>query len=345
MRLFEAIIEANHRAAGGDAKAGLRPDDFADSLPVVALTCIDARLNPLLPEALGIPEEHFIWLRNAGNIVTGSMSSTMRSLALACAVKGGKEIAILGHTDCKVRRVSTLELTDAFRKIGIDRARLPDNLNEFFGLFASESQNILRGVEFTRQSPLIGPKIPVHGLLLDIQTGRLEWVVNGYQSLATAASAPAAHQPSASGPKLAELPDFHIGGLDFPEVKIGELSTPVASILSNDQPAVTVPSETAPKATVEKSHSTTPKFDPVSLFKIMGEDRKIYGPVSGEELEKWLAEDRVTLQNLAQKVGYKEWKNLAAFALGYHEPPKIPLPPTLKGSLHLRPPWSRKPGK
>jgi hypothetical protein len=29
MRLFEAIIEANHRAVAGDAGAGLRPAEFA----------------------------------------------------------------------------------------------------------------------------------------------------------------------------------------------------------------------------------------------------------------------------------------------------------------------------
>ena len=52
MRLFEAILEANHRAGAGDEKAGLHPAEFADALPVAALTCIDARLNPLIPEVL-----------------------------------------------------------------------------------------------------------------------------------------------------------------------------------------------------------------------------------------------------------------------------------------------------
>ena len=89
MRLFEAIRGANHRAVAGDEKAGLHPAEFADALPVAALTCIDARLNPLIPEVLGVPEEQFIWLRNAGNINTSSLSTTMRPLALACAVKGG----------------------------------------------------------------------------------------------------------------------------------------------------------------------------------------------------------------------------------------------------------------
>ena len=112
MRLFEAIIDANHRAVAGDQHAGLHPAEFESELPIVALTCIDVRLNPLLPEVLGVPKEQFIWLRNAGNIITGPLSSTMRSLALACAVKGGKEIAIIGHTDCQVGKTTTMELID-----------------------------------------------------------------------------------------------------------------------------------------------------------------------------------------------------------------------------------------
>jgi carbonic anhydrase len=55
MRLFEAIIDANHRAVAGDQSAGLHPAEFESELPVVALTCIDVRLNPLLPEVLGFP--------------------------------------------------------------------------------------------------------------------------------------------------------------------------------------------------------------------------------------------------------------------------------------------------
>src|SRR6185503_5804753 len=155
MRLFEAIVDANQRAARGE-KAGLRPNDFSDSLPLVALTCIDPRLNPLMPEVLGIPEEQFIWLRNAGNIIFDTMSSMMRTLALACAVKGGREIAIIGHTDCKVGKMSMVELTDRFKALGLDRSKLPENLNEFFGLFASERQNVIHGAEFVRKSPLIG---------------------------------------------------------------------------------------------------------------------------------------------------------------------------------------------
>jgi carbonic anhydrase len=234
MRLFEAIIDANHRAVAGDQGAGLHPTEFESELPIVALTCIDVRLNPLLPEVLGVPKEQFIWLRNAGNIITGPMSSTMRSLALACAVKGGKEIAIIGHTDCQVGKTTTAELIDRFHALGVARHLLPANVNEFFGMFASERSNVMKAVETVRHSPLIGPKIPVHGLLVDIETGKVEWLVNGYQTLdrmgarLSEVAASAGHTLDA----MKSLTDFEIGGIKFPETKIGETVTQAEDWLS-----------------------------------------------------------------------------------------------------------------
>lgn len=225
MRLFEAIIEANNRAVAGDKSAGLHPSEFLSELPIVALTCIDPRLNPLFPEVLGVAKEQFIWLRNAGNIITSPLSSTMRSLALACAVKGGREIAIIGHTECLVCKTGSMNLTEAFKALGVNRNSLPENLTEFFGLFASERANVIKGVEFARLSPLIGPKIPVHGLMVDIATGKLEWVVNGYQTL----DIPRTPVPGA-GELISEATDafknmaeFKLGEMKFPETQIGQI--------------------------------------------------------------------------------------------------------------------------
>lgn len=226
MRLFEAIVDANHRAAAGDTSAGLRPAEFESELPLIALTCIDVRLNALLPQALGVPPEQFIWLRNAGNIITGPLSSTMRSLALACAVKGGKEIAVIGHTDCLVSKTSTMQLLDRLHALGVERHLLPDNINEFFGVFASDRQNVIKAAGIVRSSPLIGPKVPVHGLLIDIETGRLEWLVNGYQTLGSA-PAPWQEAKQAAGQTLDALKSlaaFELGEMKLPETKIGEIA-------------------------------------------------------------------------------------------------------------------------
>src|ERR1039457_948756 len=223
MRLFEAIVDANHRAIAGDASAGLHPEDFAEELPVIALTCIDPRLNAIFPNALALPAEQFIWLRNAGNIIFDPMSSMTRTLALACAVKGGREIAIIGHTDCQIAKTTTMQLLDRLKSLGIERHLLPDNLNEFFGMFGNERQNVIKACDIIRHSPLIGPNIPVHGLLVDTETGKLDWIVNGYQTLETAASHPVA-PANQIGQTTDKLGHFNIGEMKFPESKIGELA-------------------------------------------------------------------------------------------------------------------------
>src|ERR1051326_648667 len=262
MRLMEAIIDANHRALAGDTNAGLHPADFAEELPLVSLTCIDVRLNALLPQVLGVPPEQFIWLRNAGNIITGPQSSTMRSLSLACAVKGGKEIAIIGHTDCQVGKTTTMQLLERLRAIGVERHMLPDNLNEFFGMFGSDRQNVIKAADIARQSPLIGPKIAIHGLLVDIESGKLDWLVNGYQAAETMSSRWNEFVKSAgqSVDKLKSLTDFNIGEMKFPETKIGETVTNAEDWLSQKVRNLEMkPAEIAQEAK-EKSPPVPPKI-------------------------------------------------------------------------------------
>ena len=250
MRLFEAIIDANHRAIAGDPNAGVHVAEFESELPVIALTCVDPRLNALFPNVLGLPGEQFIWLRNAGNMIFDAMSSMTRTLSLACVVKGGKEIAIIGHTDCQVCKMTTMQLLERFKNIGIDRHSLPENLNEFFGLFTSEQQNVIKACDIIRHSPLIGPNIPVHGLLVDTETGKLEWIVNGYQNWETMGSRwtegvkSAGHTVDA----LKSLGDFQIGEMKFPETKIGETVTKAEDWLAKkvEQLGVKIPGATPP---------------------------------------------------------------------------------------------------
>ena len=249
MRLFEAILDANHRAVAGDPNAGLHPDDFAGELPVIALTCIDPRLNALFPNVLGIPADRFIWLRNAGNIITGPLTSTMRSLALACAVKEGREIAIIGHTDCHVRQTTALQLLEKLKRLGVDRSQLPENLNEFFGMFASERQNVIQSCGFARQSPLIGPKIPVHGLLVDIQTGKLDWIVNGYENWTARPGLAGMASNASAGAAIGALGNtatFDLGEMKFPDLKIGGAAGQPA--LGEMQPMAAIPPPAAPRA-------------------------------------------------------------------------------------------------
>jgi carbonic anhydrase len=247
MRLLEAILDAQNRVGIGEGEVRVPAEAHAEALPLVVLSCVDPRLNTQLPRALGLEPEQFIWLRNAGNVVTGPLSSTMRSLALACLVKGGREIAVIGHTGCRVAQTSIMELTDAMKKLGIERARLPENLVEYFGLFASERQNVIKAVEFIRSSPLISPRMPVHGLLLNLNNGRFEWVVNGYQALeqTTTEFRSAIRPPERVGASPDELAGFKTVGLMLPETKIGDHATQLAGI-NVSQPAAAAAAAAAP---------------------------------------------------------------------------------------------------
>jgi len=340
MRLLEAIIEANQRAVAASAKANLNASDFAGSLPLVALTCIDPRLNRLIPEMLGVPEEQFIWLRNAGNIITGPLSSTMRSLALACAVKGGKEIALIGHTDCLVCKTTIMKLTDGFRALGVERAKLPENLNEYFGLFASERQNVIRGAQIVRQSPLIGSNVPVHGLVVDIQSGKLEWLVRGYDTLGAASQSFAeavkqtavetARQTAAEALNLAaaKLPEFNLGEMKFPEFKIGETTIDPNRWVSQVQAVASATPGPQEAEGVQKPVTDLERnFDKTRKYRVIGADQKLYGPIEGFKILEWLADGRIDWQTPSQLEGSGEWKPLSAWVKSPKSPTVPPPPP------------------
>jgi len=323
-KLFEAIVEANHRAIAGDNTAGLHPSEYLDELPLVALTCVDPRLNALLPQALGVAPEQFIWLRNAGNIITGPVSSTMRSLALACAVKGGKEIVVIGHSDCQVSKTTALQLLDRFRALGIERHLLPDNLNEFFGLCSGEHQNVIKAVDFIHNSPLIGPKVPAHGLLIDIETGKLEWLVNGYETLGTGAVRNNQITQPGGGivDALKPLAGFNIGEMKFPEGKIGEIASTVA------QEFVKRIHEAAQPQIAQKPESPSTPHVPAG-FKL--ENIEIPASKIGESVAT-VGEE--IYQRLARKHGLPVPHENAAKP--GEAPPKIPVPPPIRPKVVLR---------
>jgi uncharacterized protein DUF4339 len=49
------------------------------------------------------------------------------------------------------------------------------------------------------------------------------------------------------------------------------------------------------------------------MFKIIGGDQKEYGPVSAEDVRRWIAEHRLSAQSLVQAEGTLEWKPIATF--------------------------------
>jgi hypothetical protein len=92
-------------------------------------------------------------------------------------------------------------------------------LDEFLRRLVDERGNVSLAARLVRQSPLIDREVPVHGLMVDLETGRLEWVVNGYETAHPTAPLPLFPQPSTGAPPPAPTvpPDFKIGG-DLPPI-------------------------------------------------------------------------------------------------------------------------------
>ena len=67
------------------------------------------------------------------------------------------------------------------------------------------------------------------------------------------------------------------------------------------------------------------------MYKIIGTDGRPYGPVSAEEIRRWIAENRVNAQTLVQMEGSQDWKPLGSFSEFASElkavPPPIAPPP------------------
>jgi TM2 domain-containing membrane protein YozV len=72
------------------------------------------------------------------------------------------------------------------------------------------------------------------------------------------------------------------------------------------------------------------------MYKIAGVDGQQYGPVSAEEIRRWIADKRVNAQTLVQMEGAQEWKPLGSFSEFASElktvPPPIAPPPSAVAS-------------
>ena len=50
------------------------------------------------------------------------------------------------------------------------------------------------------------------------------------------------------------------------------------------------------------------------MYRVIGIDGQQYGPITAEQVRRWLTENRVNSQTLAQLEGTQDWKPLSSFA-------------------------------
>ena len=133
------------------------------------LTCMDCR---------GLKRGDAKIVRNAGNSIVGE--DAIRSIGAALYNLGAEEVMVVGHTECGMAGADAEALKEKMLARGIKEEDIAKyDLAEWIGGFESEEENVKNVCEKIKNHPLI-PDVPVHGLIIDIVTGELKVLVDGY---------------------------------------------------------------------------------------------------------------------------------------------------------------------
>ena len=158
---FERLLAANDRYAESFPHSSLTA---APVLGLVIVTCMDARLDVLRALGLDMGDAHII--RNAGGLATDDV---IRSLIVSQQLLGTHEIVVIGHTGCGLIGADE----DALRNRMA--AETGEALAIAFGSFDDLDASVQASVERLRTHAWL-KRIPVHGLVFDVATGRLREV-------------------------------------------------------------------------------------------------------------------------------------------------------------------------
>nr|WP_269448670.1 carbonic anhydrase [Metabacillus kandeliae] len=152
----------------------------------VILTCMDTRLLELLPASMNVKNGDVKIIKSAGGVVSTAFGGIMRSILVAIYELGADEVFVIGHYDCGMSSIDPEKMMAKFTERGIPKDTI--NVLEHSGLdikkwlkgFDDVSESVKGSVELIRNHPLV-PNIPIHGLVIDPETGRLDLVEEGYK--------------------------------------------------------------------------------------------------------------------------------------------------------------------
>ncbi|HFC8824302.1 beta-class carbonic anhydrase [Neisseria subflava] len=149
------------------------------------LSCMDARIIELLPNALGLKNGDAKLIKNAGALVTHPWGSVMRSLLVAVFELKVKEIMVIAHHDCGMRGLNAEEFLQRVHDSNIPDDRIETLRNAGIDLdgwltgFDDVEDSVRHTVELIRKHPLMPDNIAVHGLVIHPTTGKLNLIVDG----------------------------------------------------------------------------------------------------------------------------------------------------------------------
>ncbi len=145
------------------------------------LTCMDARLDPAKYAGLAEGDAHVI--RNAGGRAS---DDAIRSLVISYKLLGTREWFVIHHTDCGMQlfdeAVIAGLLEQSLETATVDASGWHD-VGQGTGSsegryikwhsFTDLADSVVQDVRRVRTHPLVPRRIPIHGYIYDVRSGRL----------------------------------------------------------------------------------------------------------------------------------------------------------------------------
>jgi carbonic anhydrase len=154
---------------------------------MVILTCMDTRLLELLPKAMNLGNGDVKTIKNAGALVSHPFGSIMRSILIAVYQLQAEEVLVIAHYDCGMSGLKAEPVIESMKSRGVTDVTIDTltysgiDINKWLHGFDNVTESVRHSVNIINNHPLMPKEIPVHGLIIDPKTGKLDLVVDGYQ--------------------------------------------------------------------------------------------------------------------------------------------------------------------
>jgi len=185
MSRLEEILTFNDRFVANKDYESYLTSKYPDK-KLVVLTCMDTRLTDLLPRAMNLKNGDAKFIKNAGAVVSHPFGSTMRSILVAVYELGAEEICVIGHYGCGMSSINSAGTVAKMTQRGISKDAIETlqhagvDLQQWLQRIESLPESVVHSVDMIRNHPLMPRDIPVHGLMVHPDTGKLDLIRDGY---------------------------------------------------------------------------------------------------------------------------------------------------------------------
>jgi carbonic anhydrase len=187
MKLLDEILEFNEEFVSEKKYEKYLTTKFPNKRMVI-LTCMDTRLLELLPKALNIANGDVKIVKDAGALVTHPFGSVMRSILVAVYQLQAEEVLVIGHYDCGMSGMKAEPILEKMKERGVKEETIDTitysgiKVTKWLEGFDNVTDSVSHSVGVISNHPLLPSDVPVHGLVIDPKTGKLDLVVNGYKA-------------------------------------------------------------------------------------------------------------------------------------------------------------------